>query len=479
MRNPFELKSLAVGTLLATLVACSGQPDPVASPEESVASVEGRALSTRVVGYFPTWQGDVNAIQYDKLTHINYSFLLPTAQGGLYGVSSGDARLQSLVQNAHARGVKVLIAVGGWMDGNDSPFEQMAANASARTTFINNVLAFVDQAGLDGVDIDWEWPDPGASSQNFGTLMNQLGTALHGRGKLLTAAVLASGGDGIPVSSFADVEFLNIMAYDMGYPHSSYEIAVQSMDYWLGRGLPKSKAVLGVPFYGKNSSNGAYTYAQLVGMDSQAPNKDVVNGIYYNGIPTIKSKTQLALQRGGGVMIWEISQDTSGSTSLLNAIYEVAGGGNTTNPAPSVNLTSPANGTTFTPGSTITLSANASDSNGSVTKVEFFAGSTKVGEDTSAPYSIAWTNVAAGTYSLTARATDNGGASTTSAAVSITVTSGTGGTCAGVAAWTASRAYVKDDKATSGGKLWRAKWWTQNEAPNGSEWGPWELLGNC
>ncbi len=477
MRNPFELRKLAVGSLLATLVACSGPAD--VPEQEPTDTLERGALSTRVVGYFPTWQGDVNAIQYDKLTHINYSFLLPTAQGGLYGVSSGDARLKSLVQASHARGVKVFIAVGGWMDGNDSPFEQLAANATARTTFVNNVLAFVDQAGLDGVDIDWEWPDPGASAQNFGTLMKQLGTALHGKGKGLTAAVLAHGGDGIPVSSFADVDWLNIMAYDMGYPHSSYEVAVQSMDYWLGRGLPKSKAVLGVPFYGKNASNGAYTYAQLVGMDAQAPNKDVVNGIYYNGIPTIKSKTQLALQRGGGVMIWEISQDTSGATSLLNAIYQVAGGTSTNNPAPSVSLTSPANGTSFSQGSAITLSANASDSNGSIAKVEFFAGATKVGEKTSAPYSISWTNAAAGTWSLTARATDNEGASTVSAAVSITV-KGTGtGSCSGVSAWDATRAYVKDDKATSGGKLWRAKWWTQNEAPTGSEWGPWELLGNC
>ena len=144
-----------------------------------------------------------------------------------------------------------------------------------------------------------------------------------------------------------------------------------------------------------------------------------------------------------------------------------------------MSLTSPAQGTTFTAGSTVTLSANASDSNGSVAKVEFFAGTTKVGEDLSAPYSIAWSSVAAGSYALTARATDNEGANTSSAAVSITVTGGTGGTCAGVAAWNASRAYVAGDKATSGGKLWRAKWWTQNETPTGTEWGPWELLGNC
>ncbi len=477
MRNPFAFGSLAVGTILATLVACSGQPEPVESPREPLATVEERALSTKVVGYFPTWQGDVNTIQYDKLSHIIYAFLLPTSQGGLTGISSSDARLRLLVQNAHSRGIKVLIAVGGWMDGNPRPFEDLSANATYRTNFVNNLLAFVDQAGLDGVDIDWEWPQPGTTSQNYGVLMNQLGTALHGRGKLLTTAVVGTGGDGIPSSTFNDADFLNIMAYDMGYPHSSYDAAVQSLNYWLGRGLPKAKAVLGVPFYGKNASNGAYTYAQIVQMDPQAPTKDVVNGIYYNGIPTMKNKAQLALQQGGGVMIWEISQDTSGTTSLLNAIYEVVGG-SVTNPAPTVSLTSPANGTSFSAGSSITVSANAADSNGTVTKVEFFAGATKLGESTVAPFRITWSNVAAGSYTLTARATDNGGASTTSAAVSITVTGGTG-SCAGVAAWSSSQAYVAGDQVTYGGKLWRAKWWTQNEVPSTVEWGPWAFVTNC
>ena len=69
----------------------------------------------------------------------------------------------------------------------------------------------------------------------------------------------------------------------------------------------------------------------------------------------------------------------------------------------------------------ITINATASDSDGTISKVEFFRGTTKLGEDTSAPYSFAWSDVAAGTYNLTAKATDNDGATTTSAIVAITV----------------------------------------------------------
>ena len=90
---------------------------------------------------------------------------------------------------------------------------------------------------------------------------------------------------------------------------------------------------------------------------------------------------------------------------------------------PSVSITQPANGASFLAGATLTLVASASDPQGTVTKVEFFQGGTNLlGIATNAPYSVAWSNVASGSYVLTAQATDNRGLSSTSAAVSIVVT---------------------------------------------------------
>jgi hypothetical protein len=100
------------------------------------------------------------------------------------------------------------------------------------------------------------------------------------------------------------------------------------------------------------------------------------------------------------------------------------GGGNV---APTVSITSPANGAIFTAGANITINATASDSDGTVSNVQFFQGSTSLGTDSSSPYSVTWNNVPAGNYSLTARATDNGGAQTTSSPVSITVNPAGGG----------------------------------------------------
>ena len=92
------------------------------------------------------------------------------------------------------------------------------------------------------------------------------------------------------------------------------------------------------------------------------------------------------------------------------------------NQPPSVSLTSPANGARFTSPAKMSIAATATDADGTVTRVEFFNGTTKLGEDTTAPFTIAWNVGAAGTYTLTARATDNAGATTTGSAVTVTVT---------------------------------------------------------
>ena len=91
------------------------------------------------------------------------------------------------------------------------------------------------------------------------------------------------------------------------------------------------------------------------------------------------------------------------------------------NNPPSVSITAPANGSSFTEGNIISLSANASDTDGSVTAVEFFVDGVSAGTDSASPYSINWT-IGVGNYSITAVATDNASASTTSGAVSITGT---------------------------------------------------------
>ena len=145
-----------------------------------------------------------------------------------------------------------------------------------------------------------------------------------------------------------------------------------------------------------------YRGTTLVNTDTTAPysysNTGVAAGTY--------SYTAKAYDNSGGV-----------TTSAAAAVTVTA-----TNAAPTVSLTSPANGTSLSAPATVNLAATAADSDGTIAKLEFYRGTTRVNTDTIAPYTFSNSGVAAGTYSYTAKAYDNLGIATTSAAVSVTVT---------------------------------------------------------
>ena len=123
----------------------------------------------------------------------------------------------------------------------------------------------------------------------------------------------------------------------------------------------------------------------------------------------------------GTYQVTAVARDNGGAARTSAAVSVTVN--SATNQAPSVSLTSPAPGASFTAPANVTLTASASDTDGTVARVEFYRGTTLIGSDTTSPYSAVWTGAAAGSYTLTALAVDNGGATRTSTAVGVTVTS--------------------------------------------------------
>jgi hypothetical protein len=156
------------------------------------------------------------------------------------------------------------------------------------------------------------------------------------------------------------------------------------------------------------------------------------------------------------------------------------------NTPPTASITSPANNASFAAPATITINANASDANGTVSKVEFFQGTTKLGEDATAPYSFTWSGVAAGTYNLTAKATDNQLATGTSSIVTITVT---GGGCT-YPQYVENNGYVGGSRVKNGGNAYECKPYPYSGWCNGAAWAyapgsgtywqdAWTVVGPC
>jgi len=289
----------------------------------------------KVVAYVPNWNdaaGLAKMIDYAKITHLNIAFENPTNDAGDLSFEASDA---ALIAAAHAHHVPVLLSIaGGGVPDNKVLMAryQLLLSEEKRAGFVAKIAAYLTAHKFDGLDVDLEGP---AIGPDYGAFVHDLALALKPSGKLLTAALSQGyGGDSVPVSVFTDLDWVNIMAYDAtgpwnpdkAGPHSSLAFAQSSTAYWLGRGLPKSKAVLGLPFYGYGFGPafraGGYTYGDIVAAHPGAENLDAVEQtIYYNGLPTIRAKTQYVRDEGlAGVMVWSIDQDAAGERSLLSAI---------------------------------------------------------------------------------------------------------------------------------------------------------------
>ncbi|HEY4334447.1 MAG TPA: glycoside hydrolase family 18 protein [Puia sp.] len=184
-------------TGLAVLFLCATSCRKDLAGTSTGATTPRAVTSFKVIGYLPSWAGSVGSIQFSKLTHINYAFALPNANG-TYQAIDNTSKLTSMISSAHGAGVKALLSVGG--GGGGGGFSGIVASQTNINNFVNNTISLCNQYGLDGIDIDWEYPSPGTQANNFLTMMTALSTALHNSGRILSVAVIGDGDGGQIVS---------------------------------------------------------------------------------------------------------------------------------------------------------------------------------------------------------------------------------------------------------------------------------------
>jgi len=286
----------------------------------------------RVIGYLRLdniINGDADKIDFSKVTHVNIAFINPDSTGSF----EEFPKLAAFVDKMHHYHVKVLASIGG---GLAPAYYSTLLNDANRSALTKKLVQLTERYNLDGIDVDLEGERIDANYEQF---INGLLPALKVKGKMLTAAVATVYKTRYTDKVLTLFDFINIMSYDKTGPwrpekpgpHAPYEMAVEDVDYWAGeKAIAKGKLNLGIPFYGygfgpKVAADMSYrkiinTYAGSEKTDSVI----VKDGgtIYYNGIPTIQNKTKLALQRTGGIMIWQLLQDTAGNKSLLNVVNE-------------------------------------------------------------------------------------------------------------------------------------------------------------
>ena len=112
----------------------------------------------KMVGYQQEWV-ELGNIDYEHLTHINFAFVVPSewGQGYIQGLTADqDRRLRQLVTQAHAKNVKVLLSIGGWSVRDR--WAGFVGSPAMVNQFVIDATYLVDHYGLDGVDLDWEYP---------------------------------------------------------------------------------------------------------------------------------------------------------------------------------------------------------------------------------------------------------------------------------------------------------------------------------
>lgn len=317
----------------------------------AAAASSPASASPAVIGYLPAFRGleaSAKGVDFGQYTHINLAFANPDAQGrmtvgdrlacapdGAAGMVSRK-KLRQLSRTVRRSGAKLLVSLGGGVIPGCSGDWAALLAPGKRDRLVKELVAMVEANGLDGIDVDLEGDLMTGIDRagNYTPFVAALAAALHARGKLLTCATASYDGGMVPDSALPHFDLVGIMSYDAigptwgqrGTEHSSLAQAERDLALWIGKGVPREKLALGVPFYGYGFGQYRQSYALkdvAAEYGEQSLQADLVGQlcatcdyVTYNGLATLRSKGVLAGKTGTGVMVWEISQDLPGNRAI-------------------------------------------------------------------------------------------------------------------------------------------------------------------
>ena len=335
------MKRVSLFALLAgclyLLQSCGNAPKQAQAPSEKV-----------VIAYVTSWS-DVMP-NPDLVTHINYAFGHVNDSFNGVRISNEERFKQIVALKKQSPELKVLLSIGGWGSGR---FSEMAADENNRLSFAKDCQRIVQEYGLDGIDIDWEYPTSSAANissspddtDNFTLLMRDIRQAI-GKDKLLTMASVASAQYVNFRDILNDIDFVNIMSYDMANAprhHSTlYRASISgrltcddAVKAHIEAGVPAERLVMGMPFYGRGGKllsnrdfrdidlNGEYTeHWNDTAKVPYLTNKDGIMVLGFDNVRSLAIKCEYILEKGllGG-MYWEYAADND-NADLARTVYE-------------------------------------------------------------------------------------------------------------------------------------------------------------
>lgn len=268
-----------------------------------------------VVGYVAGYRNfDFSKIDAKKLTHINYAFAnvingkvqFDTTNIDNTSLKTSDLKVLQALKKTNPD-LKILVSVGGWTwSGN---FSEVALTEKSRKIFAKSCADFIKKYTLDGIDIDWEYPNQSGAGNthrpedktNFTLLLKEVRRALNELEKQENnqkhyLQTIATGADRNYIintelgKAQKYLDFINIMTYDFyngwhkttghhanftasNFPEKDKNTLINAVELHLKAGVKKNKINVGIPFYGRkwegvktNKNNGLFQPSKSVGM---------------------------------------------------------------------------------------------------------------------------------------------------------------------------------------------------------------------
>lgn len=394
-----------------------------------VVAYDGTAKHGKYLGMY----GKLMYINDDMTEWIEYSDNLPKTK--IY-----DVRVNTVSENVYA----ATFGRGVWKSPlyqettTNAPTSAFSSNTQSSCT--SSTITFTDQS--TGTPTSWSWDfGPGATPASANTKGPHSVTYSTTGQKTVSLTVSNAGGS----DDETKTDYITI-----------------------GTSAANAGTITGPSSVAANTSGITYSIATVSGATGYQ--WQVPSGASITAGNNTNSITVTFGTNGGDVSVTPTSNCGNGLAKTKAVTI-------TSNNAPTVSITSPANNDEFDEGNTVSITANASDDN-SVSKVEFYAGNTKLGEDLTEPYSFDWTNPAVGDHNLTAVATDNDGASSTSSIVKITINT-TNEICP-YPDWDPEIIYENNGGLVlyNNNVYEQINHWSKNNIPDQATWA-WEYIGPC
>lgn len=287
-----------------------------------------------VAGYLPYYGFD--RFDTDMLPHLDrlyYFSVYPDNEGNYQMPDLQRENIEFLRSGLTGTETELFIVLGGWYESEN--IFPMAASLIKRENYVQSLIEFCLENDIDGIDLDWESYPEKVPQNDYLALIDLLSSGLKKHNLKFTVAIAPSQYD-LSALFFQKVDQLNIMSYGI-LDNNGNQVTMTQLTDWLIKfdyaQIPRSKMIVGVPFYGKrpieegNNTLRSVIYSYIVDQISPGPFMNKYENYGFNGRKLMETKTEyLRKYSYYGIMAWELTQDApyNSDFSLMRTIVNEA-----------------------------------------------------------------------------------------------------------------------------------------------------------